>query len=115
MYEFYLQGMVNMMGEKPERKSEIEQKKKPFGYPPIAPSLKKEANCFSVSEATENKPELPNRQKKRRLGRCVGDLRRLQDEIMVMKILDLRKKSGTGSRVREPQRMEVGKILETNN
>ena len=36
------------------------RKNPPFGCPPLPPSTKKmEADCFPVSENTENKPDLP--------------------------------------------------------
>ena len=35
------------------------RKNSPFGYPPIPPSTKMEADCFPVSENTEKKPDLP--------------------------------------------------------
>ena len=64
MYEFCLQGMIyiqltDITGEKPERKSKIEQKKHLFDYPPIPPVCKMEADCFLVSKGTENKLDLP--------------------------------------------------------
>ena len=40
-------------------KGENKGKKSPFGCPPIPTSTKMEANCFPVSENTENKPDLP--------------------------------------------------------
>ena len=30
-----------------------------FGWPPIPPVYEMEADCFSVSKITENKPDLP--------------------------------------------------------
>ncbi len=36
-----------------------EQRFSPFGFPPIPPSTKMKADCFPVSENTENKPDLP--------------------------------------------------------
>ena len=41
-----------------KKKREIEQKKNPFGYPPILPSYNMEAYCFSVSEGTKSKPDI---------------------------------------------------------
>ena len=50
------------MGEKPRniQKYEHENKGKnsPFGRPSIPTSTKMEADCFPVSENTENKPDL---------------------------------------------------------
>ena len=39
---------VNMlgMGEKPRNKRKNKEKTPPFGYPPISPSIKLEADCF---------------------------------------------------------------------
>ena len=46
--------------ENPEiRTKENQGKNSPFGCPPIPPSMKMEADCFPVSENTENKPDLP--------------------------------------------------------
>ena len=48
------------MGEK--RRNIYKQKPRknsPFGCPPIPTSTKMEADCFPVSENTENKPDLP--------------------------------------------------------
>ena len=44
IHDLYTMNMMGM-GEKPrnKRKTRI---KSPFGYPPIPPSLKSEANCF---------------------------------------------------------------------
>ena len=56
------------------------RKNSPFGCPPILPSMKIEAECFPVSENTENKPDLPyvglgsysSGIKKYRVGRGMG-------------------------------------------
>ena len=49
------------MGEKNPKytKSENKGKNSQFGCPPIPTSTKMEADCFPVSENTENKPDLP--------------------------------------------------------
>ena len=39
--------------------NEKQGKNSPFGCSPISPSTKMEADCFPVSEKTENKPDLP--------------------------------------------------------
>ena len=55
----YVQFMKMMgMGEPPPSKKE--QNKHPFGFPPIPPIYKMEANYFPVLERTENKPNLPH-------------------------------------------------------
>ncbi len=48
------------MGEKTPKyiQGENQGKNPPFGCPPIPPSTKMEADCFPVSENTENKPDL---------------------------------------------------------
>ena len=47
------------MGENPEiYTNENQGKSSPFGCPPIPPSTRMEADCFPVSENTENKPDL---------------------------------------------------------
>ena len=53
--------MMGMRGKKPKYiQSENQGKNPTFGCPPIPPSMKKmEADCFPVSENTENKPDLP--------------------------------------------------------
>ena len=45
--------------KKNETKKTKPRKNSPFGYPTIPPSTKMEADCFPVSENTENKPDLP--------------------------------------------------------
>ena len=51
------------IGEKKNQNEKDETKEKrfsPFGCPPIpTPSAKMKADCFPVSENTENKPDLP--------------------------------------------------------
>ena len=47
--------------KKPENEKDETKEKRfsPFGCSPIPPSIKLEAECFPVSENTENKPDLP--------------------------------------------------------
>ena len=51
-----------MMGVGEKTRNMCKRKTKenpPFGCPPIPPSTKMEADCFPVSENTENKQDLP--------------------------------------------------------
>ena len=50
------------MGEKKPEKLYIQGKQRensPFGFPPIPPSIKLEADCFPGRKKPENKPDLP--------------------------------------------------------
>ena len=48
------------MGRGEKRQNNCQNKDKtPFGYPPITPSMMLKADCFPVSERTENKPDYP--------------------------------------------------------
>ena len=77
MKVYYGGGRKNPENEKDETK---EKRFSPFGCPPIPPSTKMEADCFPVSENTENKPDLPyvgqgpesSGAKKYRVGRGMG-------------------------------------------
>ena len=61
IYDLFTMNVSDLNGRKTPKYTQSENKGKnsPFGCPPIPTSTKKEADCFPVSENTENKPDLP--------------------------------------------------------
>ena len=61
IYDLFTMNVYDGDGRKTPKytKSENKGKNSPFDGPPIPPSTKMEADCFLVSENTENKPDLP--------------------------------------------------------
>ena len=52
---------MGMGGKKTlKEKLKIEQNKHQFVFPPILPIYEMEADCFPVTEGTENKPDSPS-------------------------------------------------------
>ena len=56
IHDLFTMNMLGM-GENPRNIQNENQGKIPFGYPPIPPSIKMEADYFPVSKNTENKPD----------------------------------------------------------